>query len=249
MRGSCWVNACLQAVFSIPGVRARYGANTFEPGNAIDECLCLIWNTRAAEGLGRFFEHVRTEAMPAGTNIGDAHELFLFLCDKLPFLDKLCRFEIVDVITCKACGDVQRKTDSVIEQPVMTDGSDSTLAECMMSAVAAHEIDGWACEKCKSSDGCLKQLQYRSFPTALVVYKLAQDGGGVKYSNNIVVNGHKYGLVSVSCYNGAHWWGLGRELGDNEPWLEFDDERVSERPLSPPISKNMRMLIYYRLEN
>lgn len=249
MRGSCWVNACLQAVFSIPEVRARYGANTFEPGNLIDECLCLIWNTRAAEGLPRFFEHVRTEAMPAGMNMGDAHELFIYLCDKLPFLDKLCRFEIVDAITCKACGDVRRKTDSVIEQPIMTYGSDSTLAECMMSSVAAHEIDGWTCEKCKSSVGCLKQLQYRSFPKALVVYKITQDGGSVKYSNNIVMNGQKYGLVSVSCYNGAHWWGFGRELGDKEPWLEFDDERVSERPLSPPLSKNMRMLIYYRLEN
>ena len=249
MRGSCWVNACLQAVFSIPEVAARYGANTFEPGNTIDECLSLIWNTQAADGLQRFFEYVRTEAMPAGVNVGDAHELFQHLCDKLPFLDKLCRFPILDVITCKACKDVQTKPDSVIEQPIMTYGSETTLADCMMRAVGPHEVDGWTCEKCKASDGCLKQLQYRSFPKVMVVYKVTPDNTPVKYVDNITMNGEKYRLLYVACYNHSHWWGYGRALGDRTAWIEFDDERTTMHSLATPVSKNMRMLIYYRLEN
>ena len=114
-RGSCWVNAALQAFFRIPEVQKRYTANQFDAGNTIDQCLCKIWKTRGEMGLQEFFEAVRTDTMPAGLNVGDSHELFQYLCDKLPFLDELCRFKMAHSMECNSCKKKNLNHDSVIE--------------------------------------------------------------------------------------------------------------------------------------
>ena len=128
--GSCWVNAALQSIFRFPDVQARYNAGTFEKDNSVDEGLCRLWKSKGKDGLRQFFESVRTGVMPAGTGIGDSHELITYLCNKLPFLDKLCRFTLATSIECKHCKDSSVKQETTINFTLM-DRAGKSIAECI----------------------------------------------------------------------------------------------------------------------
>lgn len=246
-RGSCWVNTCLQALFRIPEVQDRYNSQIFENGNVIDECLMKIWNTKGKEGLKEFFDSVRTHTMPAGHGIGDTHELFQYLCDKLKFLDDLCRFKVADSIVCNSCGHKELKEDSVTEFSIATDKHGISLTSCISQTVQQQEIDTWKCEKCGKL-GCKKQQLIGSFPK-LMIFHMIPTEGSVEYSSILMLNKKQYALISVSCFNGGHWWGYGRNMPPGSSWYTLNDTQVTEHgPKQFPISQNMRLLIYYRLD-
>ena len=244
--GSCWVNACLQSVFRIPEIQKRYTEPDFAPVNEIDEAMYTLWNKKG-EGLPRFFEVIRTDMMPAGTSIGDSHELFVYLCDKLPFLDELCRFKIADSITCNSCRHQQLKQDLVTEFSLSSTGNRVPISDCIMNTVTPHVITDWKCDECKAS-GCTKQQLIGSFPKVMVFHMVTTDAS-VDYSSILSLNKNKYALLSVCCYNGSHWWTYGRDAVGSS-WFTLDDGRVDEHgPKEFPLSGKMRLLFYYRLEN
>lgn len=247
-RGSCWVNTCIQAVLRIPEVQERYNAETFDKDNLIDECLCKIWKSKGEDGLKQFFDVVRTDTMPAGNGIGDTHELLQYLCDKLPFLDKLMRFKIADSITCSNCDAKEIKEDSVIEFPISSNETNRPMINCIAEAVSENIIEEWKCEKCNKT-GCKKQQLIGSFPKVMMFHMIPTEGS-VEYSSILALNKHQYALISVSCYNGMHWWGYGRNMPPGSSWYTLNDRQVQEHgPKQFPVSNKMRLLIYYRLEN
>jgi uncharacterized UBP type Zn finger protein len=148
--GSCWVNAALQAIFRFPDVQARYNAGIFEKNNEIDKCLCIIWNSKGKEGLRELFDAVRTDVMPAGAGIGDSHELLTYLCDKLPYLDKLCRFNMANSVECIACKEKTITQESIINFSLM-EGNRQPIATCIQKSVEPTTILDWTCEKCIAS--------------------------------------------------------------------------------------------------
>jgi len=248
-RGSCWVNTCLQAFYRIPEVQERYSSKNFQHENTIDECLHRIWVTKGEDGLKDFFSAVRTETMPAGNDIGDTHELFQYLCDKLPFLDKLCRFKTADNIVCKHCSKKQVKEDSVIEYSISGDKDRSPIGECILKSVTPYDIQDWKCEDCKKS-GCTKQQLIGSFPKVMIFHRTSIQDATIDYSSILVLNSRKYALLSVSCFNGGHWWSYGRNMPPGSSWFRLDDQMIIDHgPKQFPLSPKMRMLIYYRLEN
>ena len=247
-RGSCWVNTCLQAIFRIPEVQQRYTSQEYDKDNIIDSCLYKIWNSKGEEGLKEFFDSVRTAVMPAGNGIGDSHELLVYLCDKLPYLDQLCRFKMADSITCNSCKYKDIKDDSILEFSIDTTNKSIPLTDCIMNAVIPNVIDEWKCEKCNKM-GCTKQQLIGSFPKVMMFHKVSTQGS-VEYSSILVLNSKQYALTSVSCYNGAHWWSYGRNMPPGSKWYTIDDTRITEHtPRQFPVSPTMRLLIYYRLEN
>lgn len=242
------MNACLQSIFRIPDVQARYTSGDFEKGNLVDECLCKIWKTKGEDGLKQFFDVVRTHTMPAGQGIGDSHELLQYLCDKLPYLDKLLRFKIADSIVCKHCGHKEVKEDSVIEFAIATEKQNVPLTECIAEVVKPHEITEWKCDKCGKL-GCIKQQLIGSFPKVMMFHLIPLDGW-TEYSSILGLNKNQYALCSVACYNGVHWWAYGRNMPPGSSWYTLDDRHVIEHGSKQfPISTKMRLLIYYRLEN
>jgi ubiquitin C-terminal hydrolase len=247
-RGSCWVNTAIQAVLRIPEVQQRYDSPDFEKVNVIDECLHKIWTTKGTQGLKDFFEVVRTDTMPAGHGIGDAHELFQYLCDKLPFLDTLMRFKIADSITCMNCNIKEIKEDTVIEFSLSSDSRNKPMTECISETVAETVIDEWKCEKCEKK-GCKKQQLIGSFPKVMMFHMIPTEGS-IDYSSILCLNKKQYALISVSCFNGGHWWGYGRNMPPGSSWFTLNDKQVQEHgPKQFPISNRMRLLIYYRLED
>jgi hypothetical protein len=99
-RGSCWVNAALQGLFSCPVLMDHYKEHAPDSANSVDVALHTVYNSKGTSGLRELYGEVRTVHMPAGQNIGDSHELIVHMCDKLPWLDKAFRFEIGDRIEC-----------------------------------------------------------------------------------------------------------------------------------------------------
>jgi uncharacterized UBP type Zn finger protein len=248
-RGSCWVNACLQAVFRIPEVQERYNRDEFDAENPVDKCLCRIWNSNGRDGLREFFDAVKTATLPAGEDIGDTHELLQYLCDKLPYLDKLCRFKTADTIICKTCLVKEVREDSVIEYSITPHGQNTPISDCIMKTVLPYEIPEWKCDKC-SGLGCTKQQLIGSFPKAMVFHQVMPGCASIDYPSILILNKKKYALLSVSCFNGAHWWGYGRDMPPGTSWFTLDDTHVIDHgPKQFPISDKMRLLIYYRLEN
>lgn len=247
-RGSCWVNAALQAFFRLPDVQKRYTANEFEAGNVIDECLCRIWKTNGQMGLPEFFESVRTDTMPAGLSVGDSHELFQYLCDKLPFLDELCRFKIAHSMECNSCKKKNLNHDSVIEFSLdAVEGRNIPLSKCIAKTVEPYQIDEWVCENCKSK-GATRQQLIGAFPKYMMFHAPLANTT-IDYSSILILNKRSYALSSVVCYNGSHWWMYGRDMPPGSSWHLIDDQRVVEHgPKQFPISSAMRMLIYYRLD-
>lgn len=247
-RGSCWVNACLQAIYRFPEIQKRYSSNTFEKSNIIDESLYKIYKSNGQEGLKDFFESVRTDAMPAGQNIGDSHELFNYLCDKLPFLDHLCRFKIADIIECTNCKEKQIKEDSVVEYSLSSTGKFIPLSECISNTVIPYNIADWKCDKCNHT-GCIKQQLIGSFPKVMVFHMVTPDSS-VNYSSILVLNNKKYALLSIVCYTGGHWLTHGRHMPPGSDWHTYDDLSVTSHGAKQfPVSNKMRLLIYYRLED
>jgi ubiquitin C-terminal hydrolase len=247
-RGSCWVNTCLQCVFRIPDVQERYTTKTFEEGNLIDECLCKIWNSKGEQGLKEFFDAVRTDSMPAGRGIGDSHELLQYLCDKLPYLDKLMRFKIADTIKCNSCEYKEIKEDSVTEFSIATQKQSVPLIECIAEVVKPYTIESWKCEKCGNL-GCTKQQLIGSFPKVMMFHMIPLNGW-VDYCSILGLNKRQYALCSVGCFNGGHWWAYGRNMPPGSSWYTLNDTRIEEHgPKQFPVSNKMRILIYYRLEN
>lgn len=247
-RGSCWINACLQAVYRIPDVQQRYSSGTFDKTNIIDSCLFNIYKTKGEDGLKDLFDSIRTVTMPAGNGIGDSHELLIHLCDKLPFLDQLCRFKVASVIECKTCKEKQVKEDSVVEFTIDSPGRFVPISTCISNSVAPQSIDDWVCEKCKNK-GCTKQQLIGTFPKIMTFYMTNLEGS-INYSSILVLNGKKYALNSIVCFTGGHWMTHGRDMPPGSSWYTFDDQMVADHgPKQFPVSNKMRFLIYYRLED
>lgn len=248
-RGSCWVNACLQAVYRFPEVQNRYASGTYDHSNKIDECLFRIFKSNGKEGLKEFFESVRTATMPAGQDIGDSHELFQYLCDKLSFLDNICRFKIAHIIQCSSCHEKNIKEDSVTEYSLSPIGRFEPLATCISKSVEPVVINDWKCDKC-SKTGCTQQQLIGSFPKAIMFHMTSPNDTSINYSSVLVLNGKKYALLSIVCFTGGHWLTHGRSMPPGSPWYTFDDQLVVDHGAKQfPVSNKMRLLIYYRLED
>jgi len=246
-RGSCWVNATLQSIFRLPEIQDRYENDKADENNPVDLCLQEIWCSRGDEGLKALYECVKTGLMPAGEGIGDSHELLEFLCDKLPFLDKLCRFKMSHQVKCVNCDYSDLRTDSLIEFSVTPTAKKQGLISCIGAAVQPVSIPDWTCEKCKGK-GCSKQLLMATFPDVFVFHCTTLDTS-VSYSPLLNINGNRYALSSVVCFNGGHWWTYGRSQPPGSNWVEFDDQRVQDHgPNNFPLSDTMRLLFYYRLK-
>jgi ubiquitin C-terminal hydrolase len=246
-RGSCWVNATLQALFRLPEVQDRYENDKADENNPVDLSLQEIWCSRGDEGLKALYECVKTALMPAGEGIGDSHELLEFLCDKLPFLDKLCRFKMSHQVKCSNCDYSDLRTDSLIEFSVTPTAKKQGLISCIGQSVQPVTIPDWTCEKCKGK-GCTKQLLMATFPDVFVFHCTTLNTS-VSYSPLLNINANRYALSSVVCFNGGHWWAYGRPQPPGSSWVEFDDQRVQDHgPNNFPLSDTMRLLFYYRLK-
>jgi ubiquitin C-terminal hydrolase len=246
-RGSCWVNATLQALFRLPEVQDRYENDNADENNPVDLSLQEIWCSRGDEGLKALYECVKTALMPAGEGIGDSHELLEFLCDKLPFLDKLCRFKMSHQVKCSNCDYSDLRTDSLIEFSVTPTAKKQGLISCIGQSVQPVSIPDWTCEKCKGK-GCTKQLLMATFPDVFVFHCTTLNTS-VSYSPLLNINANRYALSSVVCFNGGHWWAYGRPQPPGSSWVEFDDQRVQDHgPNNFPLSDTMRLLFYYRLK-
>jgi ubiquitin C-terminal hydrolase len=246
--GSCWVNAALQAFFRIPEVQDRYNTDAFDKKNVIDVCLSVIWKSKGENGLKDFFESVRTDTMPAGLDIGDSHELFQYMCDKLPFLDELCRFKIAHSMECHNCNKKSMTHDSVVEFALeAATGNQATLADCIGKAVQPYTVDEWVCEDCKKKGGSRQQL-IGTFPKC-IMFHAPLANTTIDYSSILMINKRKYALSSVICFNGGHWWTYGRDMPPGSSWYQLNDTNIREHgPKQFPVSPQMRMLIYYRLD-
>lgn len=247
-RGSCWVNACLQAFFRIPEVQTRYNQQSLDYENEIDKCLHTIYSSKGEDGLKDFFDSVRTDTMPAGRDVGDSNELFVYLCDKLRFLDALCRFKIAHTIECVHCKAKTVKEDSVIEFTLSSSGKFIPISQCISEMVQPQPVESWKCDKC-SKLGCTKQQLIGTFPTTMIFHMVTPETS-VNYSSILVLNSKKYALSSVICYSGSHWWTRARDMPIGSSWHTLDDTHVTNHgPEKFPVSNMMRVLIYYRLEN
>lgn len=243
--GSCWVNATLQAVFRIPEVQVRYTESELAPINPIDASLHEIWSTQGDEGLKDFYACVKTAVMPAGEGIGDSHELLAFLCDKLPYLDSLLRFKVGNKVTCNACKHSSTVVDSLVEFSISPSGRGQTLVENVGHAVTPTVVPDWTCDTCKGK-GCTKQLLMSTFPD-IFAFHITSLKSSVSYSPVLILNGFKYGLLSIVCWNGGHWWTYGRTMGGE--WAEYDDSNVRTHGKTKfPLSDNVRLLFYYRIK-
>lgn len=247
-KGSCWINACLQAVFRLPEVQDRYSSRNADKHNPVDECLQRIWVSKGEDGLKDLFECIRTETMPAGHGIGDSHELLQYLCDKLPFLDTLFRFKIANTVQCSHCNHKELHEDSVLEFSFSAFKKHVPISECIQQTVTPHTIEDWTCETC-SKKGCKKQQLIGSFPKCMTFHMVSPEGT-VDYSSVLMLNGKKYALTAIVCYSGFHWWTRGRNMPPGSSWYTFDDESVTDHGSKQfPLSNMMRILIYYRLED
>ena len=246
--GSCWVNACLQCVFRIPEVQDRYSNQKQDKENPVDSALSLIWTSKGASGLDELYKGIFTSLTPAGRGIGDSHELLVKLCDKLPFLEELCRFKIADSIQCKTCNNKELKEDSVTEYSLATNTRQTPIASCIMKSVTPHVIEDWKCEKCEGK-GCLKQQLIGTFPKVMVFHMVTTGFSSVEYSSILSLNKNQYALIGVCCFNGGHWWSYGRDMPPGSNWYTLNDGHVQQHsPKEFPLSEKMRLLIYYRLD-
>ena len=248
-RGSCWINAALQSVFRIPDIQQRFSEGDEDSSNPVETCLSEIWASKGDEGLKDLYSCIKTSTMPAGEGIGDSHELIEFLCDKIPFLDKLMRFKVAHRISCNnpSCKHVETKHDTMNEFSIAPSERKQTVSESIAEAVRPIVIDGWKCDACNERNGCTKQLLLAEFPQVMMFHQTSIDNAA-SYTPLLVVNKIKYALFAIVCFNGGHWFTWGRDLPPGQPWFKFDDMNIQSYDSKAfPMSSSMRLLMYYRL--
>lgn len=244
VRGSCWVNAALQGLFSCPALMDHYKENAPDSENPVDVALHTVYTSKGTSGLKELYGGIRTTYMPAGQNIGDSHELIVHLCDKLPWLDKAFRFEIGDRIECSHCKDVQLKTDTTIDLNLMPSKPNIPILQAIQEYIQPHVIPDWKCEKCNEK-GCTKQVMFGGFPKVLMIWSTP-----VEYSSVVVINNKPYVLFGVVCFNGGHWKTYARKLPPGNPWTILDDQIVMSMDARKfPLDRSMRVLLYFLSEN
>jgi ubiquitin C-terminal hydrolase len=245
--GSCWINAALQSVFRIPDLQKRFDDDEQDDKNTIETCLAEIWGSNGEEGLKAFYECVKVSPdMPAGEGIGDSHELIQFMCDKVPFLDKLTRFKVANVIQCEHCDYRDIRPDTLNEFSITPTGDKQTVSDAIAETVKVHRIPDWTCEKCKKK-GCKKQLLLSEFPQVMMFHQTSI-GTSASYTPVLVLNKIKYALFAIVCFTGGHWFTWGRNLPPGQDWYKFDDGHVqSYAPNFMPQDERMRLLMYYRI--
>jgi len=245
--GSCWINAALQAVFRIPDLQRRVNENEEDTNNTVETCLAEIWASKGDEGLKAFYECVKISPhMPAGEDIGDSHELIEFLMDKVPFLDKLMRFRVANVIKCNNCAHQETKPDTLTEFSIAPSQKKQTVSDAIGEAVKPLSIPDWKCDKC-GKQGCTKQLLLAEFPQVLMFHQTSI-GTSAAYTPILVLNKIRYALMSVVCFTGGHWFTWGRNLPPGQPWYRLDDGHIQSHTANFfPLADNMRLLMYYRL--
>jgi len=245
-RGSCWVNAALQAVYRIPDLQQRFHEEKHDTTNPVEVCLYQIWSSGGEQGLRDFYSVVNTSLMPAGEGIGDSHELLEFLCDKSPFLDKLFRFKTANNISCSNCEYKDSRRESMVEFPIVPSRPKQSASEAIVDACRPVTIADWKCEKCGKT-GCTKQFLMGTFPP-IMTFHVTSLKSTVTYSSILTLNGMTYALFAVICFDGGHWWTYGRDLPPGKPWVCYNDAHVrSHGPNQFPLHDNMRLLMYYRL--
>lgn len=245
--GSCWINAALQAVFRIPDLQQRFKDDNQDDNNTVETCLSEIWGSEGDEGLKSFYECVKVSPhMPAGEDIGDSHELIEFLADKVPFLDKLMRFKVANVIQCDNCTFKETRPDTMTEFSIAPSQKKQTVSDAIGEAVKPLVIPDWKCDKC-GKKGCTKQLLLAEFPQVLMFHQTSV-GTSASYTPILVLNKIRYALMSVVCFTGGHWFTWGRNLPPGQPWYRLDDGHIqSHAGTFFPLADNMRLLMYYRL--
>jgi hypothetical protein len=238
----------------IPEVQKRYSSKTFDEENLIDKCLFKIFESKGEHGLKELFEVAKAKDINPGNDIGDAHELLMFLCDKLPFLDELCRFKIGNSIHCTTCRKTQTSELSVSEYSLTEIKHRESLTDSITRSVQPYQNNEWKCslssegETCSGTSG-ITQLLIGSFPKVMIFHVFPIDVS-VNYSSILILNKKEYALAAVVCFNGSHWWTYGRDMPPGTDWYTLDDLRVMKHgPKQFPLSQYMRILIYYRLEN
>lgn len=245
--GSCWVNACLQGVYRIPEVIDRYTREIHDKENTIDNSLSTIWNSKGRDGLKDFFLAAKTATMPAGEGVGDSNELLVYLCDKLPFLDSLCRFKTAEELKCQ-CGFKQTKEDSYIEYDLHPNKMNMPITDCIIQTVQPELLEGWKCDKCSETGKATRQSLIGTFPKVMI-FRITSVKSSLQYSSVLVVNSKKYYLLSVISHTGGHWFTYAREMPPGKPWFTLDDTRVRQHNEKEfPMSQMTKVLIYYRLE-
>lgn len=237
--GSCWINACLQGLFTIPQVKDRYSSST-ELQNNLDSCLKNIWSSRASiSSLAALFPEITTKTTPAGRGIGDSHELFVIMCDKLPFLDNLCSFETANVIKC-SCGNQSIHKHKSNNLFIHTSGK---LTDSILASTNPEKIDSYSdCSICsattKTVSGCVNRFIMCTFPDLLVINILPNTN--VQFGSEITLNQNKYELISVICNSGGHWFGY----YNHGKWMLGDDTNVTETGVN--IRSHVRVLFYIK---
>lgn len=245
-RGSCWVNAALQAIYRIPDLQQRFQDGKHDTTNPVEVCLYTIWSSSGAMGLKDFYTCVNTTLMPAGEGIGDSHELLEFLCDKVPILDKLFRFKVENRLKCKHCDYTDGKRESMTEFPIVPSKPKESVSEAIVSAAQPYEVPDWKCEKC-GNKGCTKQFLLATFPQILT-FHVTSLKSTVTYSSILTLNKIDYALFAVVCFDGGHWWTFGRDMPPGKTWVCYNDDHVaSHGPQQFPMADTMRLLMYYRL--
>jgi uncharacterized UBP type Zn finger protein len=245
-RGSCWVNAALQAIYRIPDLQQRFQDGKHDTTNPVEVCLYTIWSSSGAMGLKDFYTCVNTSLMPAGEGIGDSHELLEFLCDKVPMLDKLFRFKVENRLKCKHCDYTDGRRESMIEFPIVPSKPKESVSEAIVTAAQPYEVPDWKCEKC-GNKGCTKQFLLATFPQILT-FHVTSLKSTVTYSSILTLNKIDYALFAVVCFDGGHWWTFGRDMPPGKSWVCYNDDHVaSHGPQQFPMADTMRLLMYYRL--
>jgi ubiquitin C-terminal hydrolase len=247
IRGSCWINAALQAVFRIPELQTRFNEGDEDSSHPVEVCLAELWGSKGDEGLKSLYECVKTSPhMPAGEDIGDSHELIEFLMDKVPFLDALMRFRVANSIRCSNCSHQELKADTLTEFSISPSETKQTVSDAISEAVRPLVIPDWRCDHCGKL-GCTKQLLLAEFPRVLMFHQTSL-GSSTTYTPILVLNKIRYALMSVVCFTGGHWFTWGRNLPPGNPWHRLDDTHVQTHTSTFfPLADNMRLLLYYRL--
>lgn len=241
--GSCWVNACLQGLFRIPELQKVFSSDN-ESSNKIENALKKVYNSKGQEGLPEFFKVIDHKDLLAGRTIGDSHELLIYLLDKMPWLENLCKIQVADKIKCTECSYESFKEDTKIELSLFPQEEKTNIVQCISDQIQEEILEGSKCEKCSKSLN--KQLLFKKLPKILIMHVYNHPSKKTDYSSSLTINGNKYILLSAICFNGGHWNCLGRNI-ENSLWYVLDDTNLREfKENEFPVSSLMRVLIYYQ---
>ncbi len=257
---TCYINSFIQSVrYLRPFVYSLRDVTYKNDFSVIPSFIELLFANCDMQWLNTFVLNLsRTNPEFKVLRQCDAHELFLFVIDKLydevKTLENIFEGQFESTVTCANCNEPSRTTSSFISVSLDLEPAGEQKISTLLDKFSAEEVlnTPFECNQCGKTKNAIKKMRIEKYPTIIVFHlkrfkgDLRKNFCDLKLERELNLNSHKYTLTS--CINHFGNIGFGHYtatcLKHDKSYIMCNDKTVQS--LTMPEMSNLPYVLLYQ---